>query len=124
MYTVGDFIIRIKNAALAKHQEVSAPYSRISENVARVMVKGGFLARINTDEKKKLLTVRLVYKGKEPALSGARIISRPGLRIYKRVKDLSLLAAKLILVSTPKGIMSAKEAKKLGLGGEILAEVW
>lgn len=128
---VGDFITRIKNAASASRAEVSVPYSKTKEEVAKVLVKEGYLSDVRHDAKERLLVVALTYKerapaGKIPAITGTKNVSKPGVRIYAGAKEIPLVAGGIgiTIISTSNGIMSNKEAKKKGLGGEVIAKVW
>lgn len=125
-YPIGDFVIRLKNAAAAGKVEVSAPYSRLKEEMAKVLVKEGYLSSTRRDLGKRVLVVSLSYKGKTPFLSGAKNVSRPGVRIYARSRELPVVAGGIgvTLVSTSKGVMTGKDARKRGLGGEVIAQIW
>lgn len=121
-YTVGDFLIRLKNASLARHVRLQVPSSKAVKELANALKKEGYLDEIY--EEQGNLFVRLVYKNKEPVLTDVRLISKPGLRVYKGVNELERLKGPSIyFVSTPKGVMSSKEAIKRRLGGEVIAEI-
>lgn len=121
---VGDLFARIRNAARVRQQELPVPYSSLRENIVRVLKKEGYVA----DSKKKgdKLLITLAYKRRQPLITGVRNVSKPGLRIYRGAKDIRepLGGAGITIVSTPGGVMSSREAKKKGLGGEVLGEVW
>lgn len=121
---INDLFIRLKNAGLAKKREVKVPYSSLKETIAKLLLKEGYLAKV--DKKEGELIIELSYKGKDPVIIGVKNISKPGIRIYRKAKDVKvpLGGAGTTIVSTSKGIMSHTEAKKKGLGGEVLAEVW
>lgn len=121
---VGDFLARTRNAVLARHREVRAPYSKLREDIAQVLKKEGYIEKVKKG--KNELVVTLAYKRRQPLITGLRNVSRPGLRVYRKVKDLRqpLGGAGVAIVSTPQGVMSSREAKKKGLGGEVLGEVW
>lgn len=128
---VGDFVTRIKNAAAANRVEVFVPYSKTKEQVAKVLVAEGYLSDVRHDVRARLLKVKLTYKrksaaGKIPAITGAKNISKPGVRIYAGAKAIPLVPGGIgiTIISTSSGIMSNRVAKKKGLGGEILAKVW
>lgn len=125
-YIVGDFIIRLKNAALARRREVWAPYSQISEAIAKILLKEGFITDIKKDKEKRLLGVTLSYKKNIPMLSDAKLISKPGRRIYRKVDEIPRVAGGIgiTIVSTPKGVLSDKDAKKQRAGGEVIAQIW
>jgi len=128
-YIIADFIIRIKNAVMAGRKRVILPYSRISENMGKVLTKENFLLSVKSDvvNGKKILVADIVYEKRVPRFTDAKIISKPSLRVYAKAKDSRLLHEKglrKIIVSTNKGIMTGKEAVKKGLGGELLFEIW
>jgi small subunit ribosomal protein S8 len=121
-YPVGDFLIRVKNVMLARKHTFSMPKTGLIKNVANALKRMGYLSEIS--ENKGLLEVQLAYKSKEPILSNIKIISRPGLRVYKSARELaSLKGPTTLLISTPQGVLSTKEALKKNVGGEIIAEV-
>lgn len=127
-YLIGDFILRIKNAYRARKREVVMPYSNVIKAIAKVLVKEGFLASVveGETEGKRMLTVQLRYENRQPALHDVKIISKPSLRVYR---DLSALVsdkdrAMMSILSTSTGILTGKEAKKKGVGGELLFKVW
>lgn len=118
MYKLGDFLIRIKNAALAGNKEVVMISSKKIMTVAIALKKLGFLDEIKKNK------VALSFKDKKPVLRTIKLVSKPGLRVYINVRDLEKRKAPSILViSTPKGILSSKEAIKARIGGEVLAEI-
>ena len=121
-YPVGDFLIQIKNAALARKQEVVVANTKLIRAVAGVLKSLGYLEKIKEDAGK--ITVQITYHRKEPLIGQVRLVSKPGLRIYASVDDLEKeKGPSAFIVSTPQGVMSSKEAIKKRLGGEIIAEV-
>ena len=127
-YIVSDFIIRIKNAALAKRKEVILPYSKLNLGIGKTLVKQGFLENIKEEgDKKKNLKGIIKYEKRRPVINEIEIITKPSLRIYGGIKAIEALARKgrrTIIISTSQGVMSGFEAKKKGLGGEILFAIW
>jgi small subunit ribosomal protein S8 len=122
-YPVGDFLIRVKNAALARRKEIVAANTKELAAIAQALKKTGFLEDVKKEGDK--LSVSLVYKKKEPYLMGLKLVSKPGLRIYMKAKDIEKVKRpSTFLISTPKGILSSKEAVSARLGGEVIAEVW
>lgn len=122
-YPVGDFLIRIKNAALARRREVKVPATKLIKAVAEVLAKEGYLQEVKED--KGEIVVKLAYRKKEPVLLDLKLVSKPGLRIYMGVEDLKKIKRpSIFIVSTPKGVMSSEEAKKKNVGGEVIVEVW
>ena len=121
-YPVGDFLIRIKNAALARRRDVEVAKTKFIKSVAQVLQKEGYLREIK--EKDNKLIVSLAYKRKQPVLLDLKLVSRPGLRIYMKAEELaSIKKPSFFILSTPKGVVSSRQAKKLGVGGEVIAEV-
>ncbi len=119
-YAVGDFLIRVKNAGLAKNKVLLFPESKQVLGVAKAMAKLGIL-----DEVKKangVLTLALTFKNKKPVLRDIKLVSKPGLRVYMGADE---IAAKrgpsTYLISTPLGVLSTKEALKHRVGGEVIA---
>lgn len=121
---VGDLLTRIRNAAQARHREVSVPYSKLREAVARVLKKEGYIAGVK--KKEQTLVLELAYKRRKPIISGIKNVSKPGLHIYRKANKLPspLGGAGIAIISTPQGVMSSREARKKGLGGEVFGEVW
>ena len=121
---LGDLLTRIRNAALAKHRELKVPSSKVLYAVARVFKDEGYLTGVKKTKNELLLT--LAYKRRQPVLTHVKNISKPGLRIYKKAHEIPnpLGGAGISIVSTSKGIMTGRDARKKKLGGELLAEVW
>jgi len=121
-YPVGDFLIKIKNAALAGRKEVRGERSKLIEAVAKALKDKGYLSEISKDEAK--ITVKINFSKKNPVLMDMKLVSSPGLRVYWSVDDLEKRKGpSLFLITTPKGVMFSDEAVKKRLGGEIIAEV-
>lgn len=128
-YQISDFIIRIKNASLARRKKVSIPYSRMIKEVANVLVVAGFLESIKEEDVdgKKFLDAVVKFDKRIPVISDVQIISKPSLRIYIRANDIRGIEKNgmtTIVLSTSKGIMLGKEAIKKGIGGEALFKIW
>lgn len=128
-YLVSDFIIRIKNGSLSKRKEVILPYSNINREIGKVLVKEGFLESIKESEKggKRELKATIRYEQRIPVLTDVLIISKPSLRVYatvKKIPEIEKRGRRKIIVSTSQGVMTSKDARTKGLGGEILFAVW
>lgn len=128
-YLVADFIIRIKNSALSKRKDVELPFSNINKEIGKVLVKEGFLESIKEEsvKGKKYLLAKVKYEGRIPVLTDVVVISKPSLRVYasvKKIPEIEKRGRRKIIVSTNKGVMTSYEARKKGLGGEILFSVW
>ena len=122
-YPVGDFIIRLKNAALAGNKEFEAAETSLVLNTCKALKKMGFVEDFK--EKDGKLTVSLVFKSKKPLIFGAKLLSNPGLRIYKGADELAKVKGpSVFLISTPKGLLASYEAIKQRVGGEVIAEIW
>ncbi len=121
---LSDFIARIKNGYRATAREIRLPWSRIKEDVARVLMEQKLVEKY--EKKENELVIALRYDGKTPALTDIRRVSKPGVRIYSGVKRLPRVLGGLgiNILSTPAGIIADKQAKKLHVGGEIIAQAW
>jgi len=131
MDIVADSLIRIKNGYLAGKEEVSLSYSKLIQSICKLLEEEGFVEKAEVKERKenkniKDIVVTLKYQSRKPALKGVKRISKPGLRVYKGSKALPYVLNGLgvAIISTPKGVLSDKKARKQGVGGEILAHVW
>lgn len=136
--SVADALIRIKNGYLSFKTEVILPYSKLIKSICEVLKKEGYIDSYQEtaslkNEKIKQLLVTLRYEAesattsrKKPALSQVKRVSKPGLRVYKSKKLLPYVLNGLgvAIISTPRGVMTDKQARKEGIGGEILAYVW
>ena len=126
---IADMLTRIRNANTSKHKTVDIPSSKMKKSIADILVKEGYIAACEEikDEKQGILRVNLKYDehGKR-AIAGLKRISKPGLRIYVPKDELPkvLNGLGIALISTSKGIKTDKEARKEGLGGEVLAYIW
>ena len=126
---VADMLTRIRNANSVYHEKVESPGSKIKTAIAEVLKQEGFIRDYTfaQDNKQGVLTVFLKYGAdREKVITDIQRISRPGLRQYSKKKDLPRVLGGLgiAIISTSKGIVSDKQARKLGLGGEIIAYVW
>ncbi len=125
--TIADFLISIKNGYLAKKKGVDIPYSNLKKKLAQILVEEGYLAGVRVKEEKfKTLEVLLKYDNKKPALSHVERVSKLGLRVYKSRRRIPTIMGGLglVILSTSKGLMTGKEAKKKGLGGEFICQIW
>lgn len=128
-HTVSDFIIRIKNAAKAKRKEIITPYNRISRDIAKVLVREGFLENVKEQvlDNKKVLDIKIKYNNRIPVITDTKIVSKPSSRTYSGSKNLVQNQRKgmyTIILSTNRGIMTGDEAQKKNLGGEVLFKIW
>jgi small subunit ribosomal protein S8 len=126
---VADLLTRIRNANTANHQVVDVPASRTKHAIANILKDEGFIDEVErlNEGPQGTLRIKLRYgPEKEKVITGLRRISRPGLRVYTGKTEIPrvLGGLGLVIISTSRGIMSGKRAKKLGVGGEVLAYVW
>ncbi|HEY4517367.1 MAG TPA: 30S ribosomal protein S8 [Candidatus Paceibacterota bacterium] len=127
--SVGDFIIQLKNASAVRKPEVVAPYSKLRHAIAEVLRKEGYVTSVTKHGKKikKSLLVELSYgKGGFPRISGVSRVSKPGRRVYERVLNLKPVKSGkgALILSTPKGILTDRQARKEKVGGEALFKIW
>lgn len=127
-YTIGDYIIQLKNAALARKKEVVMPYANIKLAVSKVLIKEGFLASVKEEEidGKRMLVIELRYARRRPALTDVVLVSKPSLRVYIPSDEVGRKQGRnaIAILSTNAGIVTGKEAIKKGVGGELLFKVW
>ncbi len=126
---IADMLTRIRNANSAKHDSVKIPASNMKKAIAQILVDEGYIAgyTVEEDGKQGIMTVQLKYgPNKSQVITGLRRVSKPGLRIYTNVEDMPKVMKGLgiAILSTPKGIMTDKDARKANVGGEVLAFVW
>lgn len=124
MDPVADMLTIIRNGYMAKKSQVLVPYSKFKIEIAQVLEKEKFVAGVKKEESK--IKIDLVYSGHKPKLSHVKKISKPGLRVYTKSKNIRKVKGGkgVIIISTPKGVMTDKVAKTEKLGGEVIAEVW
>ena len=125
---IADMLTRIRNANNAKHETVDIPASNMKKAIAEILVNEGYIKsyQIIEDGKQGVIRVALKYAGKQKVIHGLRRVSKPGLRIYSNCEDMPKVMNGLgiAIVSTSKGIMTDKQARKENVGGEVLAFVW
>lgn len=126
-YTMGDFMIRIKNAYMAHRPTVEAPYSKASLSLAKILVDNKYIKKVDEVEEngRKKLVMTLSYNKRVPALNDVKIISTPSLHIYVKKHELPSKVREfgIHIVSTSKGLMSDNDAMKEGIGGKLLFQV-
>jgi small subunit ribosomal protein S8 len=125
---IADFLTRLRNANRAGLAEVRAPYSKIKEEIARILKQEGYITdyRVNTDGKFPILHVTNKLANRAPAITNLKRISKPGLRKYVGADEIPrvLGGMGIAILSTPKGIVTGREARREKVGGELLAFVW
>ena len=127
--TIADMLTRIRNASAAKHDSVDVPASNVKKAIAQILLDEGYITsfQVEEDGKQGVIHITLKYgQNKSQAISGIRRVSKPGLRIYTNVEDMPKVMKGLgvAILSTSKGIMTDKQARKANVGGEVLAYVW
>lgn len=127
--TIADMLTRIRNALIAKHDTVDVPCSTIKKAIADILVEEGYIKEYAIVEEGLAKTLRIKLKygpNKQRVIVGIKRISRPGLRVYARKDEIPkvLNGMGIAILSTSRGIMTDREACKLGVGGEVLAYVW
>lgn len=126
---IADLLTRIRNANIVRHQVVEVPSSNIKKAVANLLVQEGYLKDIEEYADGCVPMLRLTMKygqNKERVITGLRRISKPGLRVYCKNEDIPkvLNGLGVAIISTSKGILTDREARKLGLGGEVICYIW
>lgn len=126
---IADLLTRIRNASSAKHDTVDIPASNMKKAICQILLDEGYIKSytVADDGKQGVITVVLKFvEGKTPAISGLRRVSKPGLRIYSDVENMPKVMKGLgiAIVSTSKGVMTDRQARKENVGGEVLAFVW
>jgi small subunit ribosomal protein S8 len=128
--TIADMLTRIRNANLARHQTTDIPATKMTRNIAQVLKSEGFITDFEETGEgvERHLVVSLKYRGKhrQPIITALKRVSRPGLRVYSNRKDLPrvLGGIGIAIISTSSGIMTDREARRTGVGGEVLCYVW
>jgi small subunit ribosomal protein S8 len=126
---IADMLTRIRNANSVGHESVSVPASRIKRSIAGILKKEGYITDFDfvEDNKQGLINITMKYgASSEKVISGIKKISKPGLRVYAKADDVPRVLGGLgiAIISTSKGVISDKEARRLGVGGEVICYVW
>jgi|SRR5882724_851815 len=127
---IGDFLTRIRNAASAKHQRVDVPASKLKAEIARILKEEGYISTfkmVDENKTRKVLRVFLKYTpDRRSVITGLKRISRPGSRRYVGSTEIVAVVGGLgiSIMTTPRGLMSGRSARKAKIGGEVLCEVW
>jgi small subunit ribosomal protein S8 len=128
--TISDMLTRIRNANMVKHQIVQIPVTKMSVAIATILKEEGFIKDFDNyqEDKRQYLVLSLKYTGesRKPVISKIKRISKPGLRVYTKSKELPRVLDNLgiAIMSTSKGVMTNLKAKELNLGGEVLCYIW
>ncbi|HEX9989636.1 MAG TPA: 30S ribosomal protein S8 [Chloroflexia bacterium] len=126
---IADMLTRIRNAGMARHQSVLIPSSGIKLNIARILKDEGFIKDYDVPAEMggRMFRVWLKYgPDKKPVMTGLKRVSKPGLRVYTKRKEIPMVLSGLgvSIISTPQGVMTGRDAWRQNLGGEVLAYVW
>ena len=131
---IADMLTRIRNGIMVGHVMVALPNSKMKLSIAKILKEEGYISAFEVVDGKseafKVLRLRLKYIGerreKKPVITGLERISRPGRRVYTNKKEIPwvLSGIGIAILSTPKGVMTGKRARQLGVGGEILCKIW
>ena len=127
--TIADLLTRIRNASAAKHESVEIPASNMKKAICQILVDEGYVKNFTVveDGKQGIIKVNLKYgEGKSPVINGLRRVSKPGLRVYSSAEELPRVMKGLgvAIISTSKGVMTDRQARKENVGGEVLAFIW
>lgn len=127
--TIADLLTRIRNASSAKHETVEVPASNMKKAIIEILFEEGYINKfvVSEDEKQGMIKIYLKYtENKKPVITGLKRVSKPGLRIYSDVENMPKVMKGLgiALISTSKGIMTDRRARKENVGGEVLAFIW
>ena len=127
--SIADLLTRIRNASSAKHETVDIPASNMKKAIMQILVDEGYVKSFTVieDGKQGMIRATLKYgEGKTPVITGLRRVSKPGLRIYTNCEEMPKVMKGLgvAILSTSKGVMTDKEARKANVGGEVLAFIW
>lgn len=127
--TIADLLTRIRNASSAKHETVEVPASNMKKAIVEILFEEGYINKfvVSEDEKQGMIKIYLKYtENKKPVITGLKRVSKPGLRIYSDVENMPKVMKGLgiALISTSKGIMTGRKARKENVGGEVLAFIW
>jgi len=125
---IADMLVRVKNACMASLKEVKMPASNMKTEIAKVLKAEGYISdyKLEGEGAGKTLVVEIKYFGRQPVIEGIRRVSKPSCRIYCGTKDIPRVRNGLgtVILSTPKGIVSGRNAKKDNIGGEVLCYIW
>jgi small subunit ribosomal protein S8 len=125
---ISDFLTRIRNASKARKVKVEIPSSKMKAGLAEILKKNGYIYdfKVDEDNKQNVITVLLKYSDGVPAINGLKRISKPGLRIYKKSDELPRVLNGLgtAVISTSKGLLTEKEARRQSAGGEVVCYIW
>jgi small subunit ribosomal protein S8 len=126
---VGDFLTRIRNAMRARHQKLDVPASKLKAEIARILKEEGYIANFKPTEEDGMKVIRVYLKyntNNESVIRDLKRVSRPGCRVYQGKNEIRRVQGGfgIAILTTPKGVMTGRQARREGVGGELLCEVW
>jgi small subunit ribosomal protein S8 len=129
---IADMLARIRNALLVGHASVSLPSSKLKVAIAKILVDEGFIEdyHVTRDDPQPDLVIKLKYVGEKkerhPVITGLRRVSKPGRRVYTRASEIPWVRSGMgvAILTTPKGVITGQQARRLGVGGEVMCYVW
>ncbi len=121
---IADFLVRLQNASMVGHTSVTLPYSSMKSAIAKILEREGYLTDVS--KRNNTLVVGLSYSAGRPTINGVKRISKPSRRMYMGVRDVQPIKRGhgLLVLSTPAGVVTGKEAREKRVGGEVLFEIW
>lgn len=132
--TISDMLTRIRNATILKKSKVIVPLTKMTQQICQILEKEGFIESFQISSDSKNLNIRLKYrskqfdqtKQKESCITNLKRLSKPGLRIYTNHREIPRIlgGAGIVILSTPNGVITDREARSLGIGGELLCSIW
>ena len=126
---VGDFLTRIRNAMRARHQKLDVPASKLKAEIARILKEEGYIANYKPTEEDGMKVIRVYLKyntNNDSVIRDLKRVSRPGCRVYQGKDEIRRVQGGfgIAILTTPKGVMTGRQARREGVGGELLCEVW
>jgi small subunit ribosomal protein S8 len=124
--TISDLLTRIRNASVARKRAIVMPYSKMSEKVAGILKDNGFIESVNTSTNGAFKSLELTLSTDPETITALVRVSKPGRRVYAGAKEIPLVLGGrgIVIVSTSSGVMTGRDARKKGLGGELICKVW
>ncbi len=126
MYTIGDFLIQIKNGYMGRKKEITIPYSKAVFSIGEILVKEGYVKKVSTKSEKQEILVELLYKDKNPAINEIKLVSKPSIHHYLGSKQIKKRIPRhgIGILSTNRGIMTSRDAQKNNVGGELICQIF
>lgn len=123
---IADFLVRLQNASAIKKDRVSMPYSKMKFALAELLSREGYVGKVAANTDAHSLQIELRYNGNRPAINGSKRISKPSRRLYSGMRSIRPVkhGHGLLVLSTPKGVLTGKQAREHNVGGETLFEIW